>query len=73
MDKLTVVGLDLAKNVFQEHEANAQGRKLRGAKLTRGDLLAYFAKLPPTLVGMEACGSAHHWARQISALGHQSR
>lgn len=71
MTELTVVGLDLAKAVFQAHEMSTEGRKLRSLKLKRGQVLAYFAQLPPILVGMEACGSAHYWAREISALGHQ--
>ena len=70
MEELTVVGLDLAKNVFQVHGINSQGRKLYGKKLNRGEVMDHFAKLPPVLVGMEACGGAHHWARRISSLGH---
>jgi transposase len=71
MQELKVVGLDLAKNVFQVHGIDDRGRKVRGAKLKRGQVLPYFANLPPVLVGMEACGGAHNWARRILALGHQ--
>jgi transposase len=71
MEELKVVGLDLAKNVFQVHGIDSHGRKLCGKKLKRAELLAYFAQIPPVLVGMEACGGAHEWARRISSLGHQ--
>ncbi|HSD40226.1 MAG TPA: IS110 family transposase [Rhodocyclaceae bacterium] len=71
MEELKVVGLDLAKSVFQVHGMNAEGRKLCGKRLGRSEVVAYFAKLPPTLVGMEACGGAHHWARVLSGLGHR--
>lgn len=69
--KITTIGIDLAKNVFQVHGIDDRGRKLRGAKLKRGQVLEYFANLPPVLVGMEACGGAHDWARRISALDHR--
>jgi transposase len=71
MEQLKVIGLDLAKHVFQVHGIDDRGRKLRGAKLKRGEVLGYFANLPRVLVGMEACGGAHDWARRISALGHR--
>ncbi|MEN3069088.1 IS110 family transposase [Uliginosibacterium sediminicola] len=71
MEELKVVGLDLAKTVFQVHGINSQGRKLYGKKLKRSEVMEHFAKLPPVLVGMEACGGAHEWARRISSLGHQ--
>ncbi|HSD38467.1 MAG TPA: IS110 family transposase, partial [Rhodocyclaceae bacterium] len=71
MEELKVVGLDLAKSVFQVHGMNDEGRKRCGKKLGRSEVVAYFARLPPTLVGMEACGGAHHWARTLSGLGHQ--
>jgi transposase len=71
MQELKVIGLDLAKNVFQVHGIDDRGRKLRGAKLKRGEVLEYFANLSPVLVGMEACGGAHNWARRIGALGHR--
>lgn len=71
MKNLTVIGLDLAKNVFQVHGMDDRGRKVCGARLKRSDVLNYFANLSPVLVGMEACGGAHEWARQIGKLGHQ--
>lgn len=71
MDKITVIGLDLAKNVFQVHCANATGRQLVSRRLKRGEVLEFFATLPACLVGMEACGGAHDWARRIESLGHR--
>lgn len=70
MDKISVIGLDLAKNVFQVHGANAEGKKVLSRRLKRGEVLAFFAALTPCRVGMEACGGAHEWARRIEALGH---
>jgi transposase len=71
--EITTIGLDLAKNWFQVHGADAQGRPVLRKKLARGKLLEFFANLPPCLIGMEACGSAHHWARELSKLGHEVR
>lgn len=71
MDKLTVIGLDLAKNVFQVHGANDHGKKLFGRRLKRSEVLDFLAQQPHCRVGMEACGGAHEWARRIEALGHQ--
>jgi transposase len=71
--EITTVGLDLAKSWFQVHGADAQGRPLLRKKLARGKLLAFVADLPPCLIGMEACGSAHHWARELLKLGHEVR
>lgn len=71
MKNLTVIGLDLAKNVFQVHGMDDRGHKVCGARLKRSEVLSYFANLPPVLVGMEACGGAHEWARQLCKLGHQ--
>src|SRR5690606_23456242 len=62
-----------AKQAFQVHGSDAEGTPLFNRKLRRGEVLRFFAKLPPCLVGMEACGSAHHWAREISAFGHDVR
>lgn len=73
MEKLTTIGIDLAKNVFQVHGSDAQGRVMLRKQLRRDNFLAYFANLPPTLIGMESCSSAHHWARELSKLGHQVR
>ena len=67
MDKISVIGLDLAKNVFQVHGANAQGKKVLSRRLKRGEVLEFFAALPPCRMGMEACGGAHEWTRRIEA------
>ena len=71
MEELIVIGLDLAKNVFQVHGMDARGRKVCGRRLRRSEVMGYFAKLPAVLVGMEACSSAHYWARQLEELGHR--
>lgn len=71
--KSMTIGLDLAKSVFQVHGVDAAGQVSVKKKLRRAEVLRFFEALPPSLVGMEACGTAHHWARQISALGHQVR
>jgi transposase len=70
---VTRVGLDLAKNVFQVHGVDAQGEVVVARKLRRGALAQFFAKLAPCVVAMEACSSAHHWGRQLLALGHEVR
>lgn len=71
--QITTVGLDLAKNVFQIHGANEHGKPVLRKTLRRSQVAAFFANLPPCLVGIEACASAHHWARKLEALGHQVR
>ncbi|MBY3228525.1 IS110 family transposase [Rhizobium laguerreae] len=73
MDKIATIGLDIAKQVFQVHGADAQGATLFNRKLRRSEVLPFFEKLSPCIVAMEACGSAHHWGREISALGHEVR
>jgi transposase len=70
---VTTIGLDLAKQVFQVHGADADGAPLFNRKLRRAEVLRFFEKLPPCLVGMEACASAHYWAREIAAFGHDVR
>jgi transposase len=69
----TTIGLDLAKNVFQAHGVAANGEILFRRKLRRSEVIEFFRDLPPCLVGMEACAGAHHWARELSALGHTVR
>jgi transposase len=64
-------GIDLAKSVFQIHGVDAEGAVVMQRQLRRGQLLKVFAGLPPALIGMEACGSAHHWARELCKLGHE--
>lgn len=71
--EITTIGLDIAKRVFQAHGADAAGRAALRRKLGRSEVLDFFRALPPCLVGIEACGSAHHWAREIRALGHEVR
>jgi transposase len=70
---VVTIGLDLAKSVFQVHGIDASGRAVLRRRLSRGELSAFFAKQPPCLVGMEACSSAHHWARELVRLGHTVR
>ncbi|MEY9278814.1 transposase [Bradyrhizobium yuanmingense] len=71
--QVSTIGLDLAKHVFQVHGADAEGSPVFNRKLRRSGVLRFFEKLPRCLVGMEACGSAHYWAREIAALGHEVR
>jgi transposase len=73
MGEVTTVGLDIGKRVLQAHGADAQGRKVLQRRLRREEVLPFFAALPPCLVGMEACATAHHWARALRALGHAVR
>ena len=73
MKKITAVGLDLAKAVFQVHGADEDGRAVLRKQLRRGQVAAFFSQLPACLVGMEACGSAHHWARKLREMGHEVR
>ena len=71
--QITTIGLDLAKRVFQVHGVDGAGAVVVRRRLTRRTLRAFFAELPPCRVGLEACGSAHFWAREIAALGHDVR
>lgn len=71
MDKITTIGLDLAKNTFHVVCCDVQGKQVKKHMLTRNKLLNYFANLPTCLVGMEACSSAHYWARALQNLGHE--
>ncbi len=68
--QVTTIGLDLAKNVLQVHGVDAEGEVVVRKKLRRPAVLAFFSELPPCLVGMEACASSHHWARELACLGH---
>ena len=68
---ITTVGIDLAKNVFQVHAADVNGVKVFSKTVKRTDLAALVMKLPKCLIGMEACGGAHHWAREFEKLGHE--
>ena len=73
MTQIITIGIDLAKSVFQIHGVDAAGNVVVRRQLRRGQVLAYFASLPPCLVGMEACSSAHFWAREIAKFGHTVR
>lgn len=68
--KTTTVGIDLAKNVFQIHGVSETGKQVMNKPLKRKEVLPYFAQLPACLIGMESCGSAHYWQRELSKLGH---
>ena len=68
--KITTVGIDLAKNVIQVHGVDKRGKTVLKKSLKRMQVLPFFANLPMYLIGMEACGSAHHWARKLQTLGH---
>lgn len=70
MERITTIGLDLAKTIFQIHATAEDGRVVVRRALRRSPLLDFFRSLPPCLVGMEACASAHHWANAIGGLGH---
>jgi transposase len=71
--QITTIGLDLAKSVFQVHGIDAGGQAVIRKKLRRAEVLKFFQALPACLVGMEACATAHHWARELLALGHEVR
>lgn len=71
--QITTIGLDLAKYVFQVHGADADGAPVFNRKLRRAEVLRFFEKQPACLVGLEACGGSHYWAREIAALGHEVR
>jgi transposase len=73
MQTVTTIGLDIAKSVFQVHGVDAAGQVVIRRKLKRRYVLAFFQKLPPCLVGIEACASSHYWARELQALGHTVR
>jgi transposase len=71
--EITTIGLDIARRVFQAHGVDASGKAVLRRKLQRGEVLTFFKGLPACLVGIEACATAHHWAREIRALGHEVR
>src|SRR6202158_1782069 len=71
--QVSTIGIDLAKSVFQVHGVDAAGKVVITKKLRRSQVLALFETLPPCLIGMEACATAHHWARELRALGHEVR
>ena len=73
MQSISTIGLDIAKLVFQVHGVDAAGHVVIRRQLKRRQVLAFFQKLPPCLVGIEACASSHHWSRELQALGHTVR
>src|SRR3954465_11370453 len=73
MTEIASIGLDIAKSWFQVHGADAQGRPVLRRKLRRDQVAKFFAELAPTVVGIEACSTAHHWARTLQAAGHRVR
>src|SRR4029079_15425960 len=73
MQTVTTIGLDIAKSIFQVHGVDAAGQVVVRRQLKRRYVLAFFEKLPPCLIGIEACASSHHWSRELQALGHKVR
>src|SRR5580658_3183868 len=73
MGDITTIGLDLTKNVFQVHAVDQAGNVVVRKRIRRGQVLAFFSGIPTCLVGLEACATAHHWARELIALGHDAR
>src|SRR6478672_9089011 len=73
MQTITTIGLDIAKSVFQIHGVGADGQVVIRRQVKRRYVLVFFSKLPPCLVGIEACASSHHWSRELKALGHTVR
>src|SRR6187397_518025 len=73
MQTITTIGLDIAKSVFQVHGVDAAGQVVIRRQLKRRYVLGFFQKLPPCLVGIEACATSHHWSRELRALGHTVR
>ena len=71
--EVSTIGLDIAKQVFHVHGADDSGARLLSRRVTRAKLLSFFASQPRCLVAMEACGGAHHWARELRRLGHEVR
>ena len=73
MENVSTIGLDIAKNVFQVHGVDAEGHAVIRKQLRRRQVLKFFAKLSPCLIGMEACATAHYWARELRKFGHEVR
>src|SRR5438046_2716686 len=73
MTKITTIGLDIAKNSFAVHGFDSEGKTVLKKELRRGQVRGFFASLEPCCVGLEACASAHHWARELAGLGHGVR
>ena len=73
MQTVTTIGLDIAKSVFQVHGVDAAGQVVIRRQLKRRQVLTFFERLSPCLVGIEACASSHYWSRELQALGHKVR
>ena len=73
MQTVTTIGLDIAKSVFQVHGVDTEGNVVIRRQLKRRYVMTFFQKLPPCLVGIEACASSHHWSRELQAIGHSVR
>ena len=73
MSEITTIGVDVAKDVCQVHGIDAQGTTVLRKRLRRGQVLAFFSRIPRCVVGLEACATAHYWARELGALGHEVR
>src|SRR5215472_12559422 len=73
MQTISTIGLDIAKSVFQVHGVDAAGQVFRRRQLKRRQVLAFFQRLPPCLVGIEACASSYHWSRELQTRGHTVR
>src|SRR3954471_16595450 len=73
MNKITIIGIDIAKNVFQVHAVGSEGTVVLRRQLRRGQVLGFLAKLDPCLIGLEACATSHYWAREFRELGHDVR
>lgn len=70
---IKTLGIDLAKNIFQLHGVNEKGKEVLKKRISRGQLASFISTLPPCLIGMEACGGAHYWARKFKQWGHDVR
>jgi transposase len=73
LEEINIVGLDIAKSVFQVHAISEAGEVVVRRQLKRRQVLPFFAAMKPCLIGMEACATAHHWARELMTLGHEVR
>ena len=73
MEQISTIGIDIAKTVFQVHGIDEKGEGVVRRQLRRRQVLSFFAKLPACLVGMEACATSHHWARELETLGREVR
>ena len=71
MEQIIRIGMDTSKHIFQLHGVDGAERPVLRKRLGRKQMVAFFAKLPPTVIGIEACGAAHYWARVLAELGHQ--